>query len=55
VEPGSAEKLAQSILTLSQNPQAGKKMGLSARDYLVKNFDREQQMQKTIRFLEDLI
>jgi glycosyltransferase involved in cell wall biosynthesis len=55
VEPGNAEKLAQSILTLSQNPQTGKKMGLSARDSLVKHFDREQQMQKTIQFLEGLV
>jgi len=55
VEPGNADKLAQSILLLSQKPQTGKKMGLSARDYLVKHFDREQQMQKTILFLEGLV
>jgi glycosyltransferase involved in cell wall biosynthesis len=55
VEPGNAEKLAQSILTLSQKPQTGKKMGLSAREYLVKHFNREQQIQKTTRFLEGLV
>lgn len=55
VEPGNAEKLAQSILTLSQKPQTGKKMGLSARDYLVKHFNRVQQIQKTTRFLEGLV
>jgi len=55
VEPGNAEKLALSILTLSQNPETGKKMGRSARKYLVDHFDRELQMQKTIGFLEGLV
>jgi len=55
VEPGNAEKLALSILTLFQNPQTGKKMGQSARDYLISHFDREKQMQKTIQLLEGLV
>lgn len=55
VEPGNAEKLAQTILALSKDTHTGKKMGLSARNYLVKHFDREEQMKETIRFLEGLV
>jgi glycosyltransferase involved in cell wall biosynthesis len=55
VEPGNAQMLAQSIVTLSQDLQKRKKMGISGRDYLVTHFDREQLMHKTIQFLEGLI
>ena len=55
VKPGDDAMLAETILLLSKNPQKRKHMNASARDYLVKNFDRREQLKKTITFLESLV
>jgi glycosyltransferase involved in cell wall biosynthesis len=47
VPPGDDEKLANAALSLYRDRPASKAMGLSARKYLVDNFDRRQKMAET--------
>jgi glycosyltransferase involved in cell wall biosynthesis len=51
VQPGNDEQLANSILELSRNPQRVKQMGISAREYLAKNFNRRDKLAETLTFL----
>ncbi len=55
VEPGSAPALSNAILRLSQNPKECKRMGHSARNYVVKHFDRRTQSEAFVGFLEQMV
>jgi glycosyltransferase involved in cell wall biosynthesis len=55
VQPGDDEKLASTILELSQNPQRVQQMGDNARAYLVKHLDRRDRLDETLRFLQSLV
>jgi glycosyltransferase involved in cell wall biosynthesis len=54
VEPGNDERLANTVLELSRDPQRVKQMGEDARAYLVKNLDRRDQLDETLRLLQRL-
>jgi glycosyltransferase involved in cell wall biosynthesis len=55
VEPGDDEQLARTVLELSNDPQRVRQMGQNAREYLVKNLDRRDRLDETLRFLETLV
>jgi glycosyltransferase involved in cell wall biosynthesis len=55
VAPGNDELLANTIFNLSQNPQRVQQMALNARDYLVKNLNRGDKMDETLRFFQTLV
>jgi glycosyltransferase involved in cell wall biosynthesis len=43
VPPGSNIALAEAILTLSRKPELGRQMGLAARSYVERHFNRRTQ------------
>ena len=43
VEPGNAEALAEAVRNLFENPEHAREMGLNARRYVEKYFDRMDQ------------
>jgi glycosyltransferase involved in cell wall biosynthesis len=55
VEPGDDEQLARTILELSNDPERVHQLGRNAREYLVKNLDRRDRLDETLRFLETLV
>src|SRR6185436_7712316 len=55
VPPGNDELLAKMILELSQNPQRVQQLAFNARDYLVKNLNRRDKMDETLRFFQTLV
>jgi len=55
VQPGNDEMLAKTILELSKDSQRVNKMGMSAREYLVKNLDRRDKLAETLTLFESLI
>jgi len=55
VQPGNDEMLAKTILEMANDPQRVKKMGMSAREYLVKNLDRRDKLAETLTLFESLI
>ena len=55
VRPGNDEQLAQAILGLANDPQRLKQMGISARNYLVKNLDRRDKLAETLKCLQSLV
>jgi glycosyltransferase involved in cell wall biosynthesis len=46
VRPGDDGDLAPAILKLQQCPETRRRMGMSARDYVVKHFNRDRQAQE---------
>jgi glycosyltransferase involved in cell wall biosynthesis len=54
VPPGDDRKLAETILSLSSNPDLVRDYGKNARDYLVKNLDRQIMLEKTRELFQDL-
>lgn len=54
VQPADDAMLAQKILELAQNPAQVKQMGANAREYLVKNLDRRDKLNETLKLLEKL-
>lgn len=54
VQPADDAMLAQKILELAQNPAQVKQMGVNAREYLVKNLDRRDKLNDTLKLLEEL-
>ncbi len=54
VQPGNDEMLAKTILEMANDPQRIKKMGASAREYLVKNLDRRDKLDETLKLLQSL-
>jgi hypothetical protein len=48
-------RLAKTVLSLANNRQEAKEMGLSARAYVEKHFDRTQQSQEFVKLLESLV
>jgi glycosyltransferase involved in cell wall biosynthesis len=55
VEPGDDEQLACTILELSKDPQRVQQMGANARAYLVKNLDRRDKLDETLKLLTRLV
>jgi glycosyltransferase involved in cell wall biosynthesis len=55
VEPGDDEQLARTILELSNDPERVHWLGSNAREYLVKNLDRRDRLDETLRFLQTLV
>jgi len=55
VQPGDDEQLAKTILELANDPQRVNQMGLDAREYLVRNLDRRDKLEDTLRLLESLV
>jgi len=55
VEPGDHQSLAKTILALSKDPQRVRQMGENARAYLVKNLDRREKLDETLRLLQKLV
>jgi glycosyltransferase involved in cell wall biosynthesis len=55
VEPANHELLAKTILELSKDPQRVKQMGENARAYLVKNLDRRDKLDETLKLLMQLV
>ena len=54
VQPGNDEQLAQTIRGLSQDPQRVRRMGVNAREYLVRYLDRRDKLEETLKLLESL-
>jgi glycosyltransferase involved in cell wall biosynthesis len=55
VSPGDDQALAKAVLNLANDPQRAKEMGLSARAYVEKHFERTQQSQEFVKLLESLV
>jgi glycosyltransferase involved in cell wall biosynthesis len=55
IPPGDDAKLAECLVELSHNQGLLTKMGLSARDYMVKHMDRREKMAETMNLMLDLI
>ena len=55
VEPENPEALANAIQWLKSNPEAAVSMGLTGRDYILKNFSRASTATKYIDVLEKLV
>jgi glycosyltransferase involved in cell wall biosynthesis len=55
VAPGNDELLANTILQLSQDPERLQQLALNARTYLVKNLNRRDKMDETLRFFQTLV
>jgi glycosyltransferase involved in cell wall biosynthesis len=55
VEPANHRLLARTILELSRDPQRVKQMGENARAYLVKNLDRREKLDETLKLLQKLV
>jgi glycosyltransferase involved in cell wall biosynthesis len=55
VEPGDDERLAKTVLELANDPERVRQMGKNAREYLVKNLDRRDRLDETLRFLQSLV
>jgi len=55
VEPGDDEQLAKTVLELSNDEQQVRQMGRNAREYLVRNLDRRDCLDETLRFLQSLV
>lgn len=55
VTPGDDALLAKTILDLSNDPQRVEQLARNAREYLVKNLDRRDKMDETLRFFQTLI
>jgi glycosyltransferase involved in cell wall biosynthesis len=55
VRPGDDEMLAKTILGLAGDPQRLKRMGTAARDYLVRNLDRRDKLDETLKLFKSLM
>jgi len=55
VTPGDDALLAKTILELSRDPDRVGQLARSAREYLVKNLDRHEKMDETLRFFQTLV
>jgi len=55
VEPGDDKQLAETILELSNDLERVRQMGRNAREHLVKNLDRRDRLEETLRFLQTLV
>jgi glycosyltransferase involved in cell wall biosynthesis len=54
VQPGNEVALASAIRTLSEQNEKAARMGLAARDYVVKHFNRYKQAQQFLNLVERL-
>ena len=55
VPPGDDQRLAQTILDLTKNPDVLKTMGENARAYLLKNLDREKMLDQSRTLFQKLV
>ena len=51
VPPGEDAALAAAIRTLSERPEIGRRMGASARSYVIENFNRHKQAKQFAELL----
>ncbi|MEM8946016.1 MAG: glycosyltransferase family 4 protein [Planctomycetota bacterium] len=54
VTPGDSAELADAVLTIYRDPETGKRMGTSARDYVAEHFDRDQHARQLRDLLQDI-
>jgi len=54
VPPGDAAALAGAVRSLADDPEAGRRMGRAARDYVARHFDRAAQAEEFRRVLQSL-
>jgi len=54
VKPGDDEMLAKTILGLAKDPVHVKKMGASAREYIVRHLDRRDKLDETLKLFKSL-
>jgi glycosyltransferase involved in cell wall biosynthesis len=52
-EPGDEHALAAAIRQLAENPEASRRMGRAGREYLERNFSREQMAERLVRVVEE--
>jgi glycosyltransferase involved in cell wall biosynthesis len=55
VPPGDAERLAEAVRGLAADPDRSRKMGASARDFVVRNFNRDEQAGLFVGALEQAV
>jgi glycosyltransferase involved in cell wall biosynthesis len=55
VSPGSAKELAEAVKYLSSNPERAWQMGASGREYLIKNFNRQDLANQLAGILEMML
>lgn len=55
VQPNDDKGLADTILDLSNNAEIVQQMGINAREYLVKQLDRQDKLNETLILLENLV
>lgn len=55
VEPENSIALANAILHLAANPEIARSLGQNGREFIVRNFSREQSARKYIELLEELL
>ncbi len=55
VSPGNAKEVAEAVKYLSENPERARQMGASGRDYLSKNFNRQDLANQLAGILEMLL
>ena len=55
VEPGNDEQLAAVLSELASDPNRAISLGQNAREYLVKNLDRQDKMSETINLFEKMV
>jgi len=52
VEPENSEALVKAILDLAEDPERRRQMGVSGRQYIVKNYSREKTAKDYVAVLE---
>ena len=55
VSPGSSAALAEGIQTLRRQPELGRQMGLAARSYVKRHFNRREQSQAFRKLLQQIV
>ena len=53
VEEGDWEKMAEYMIELAQNPELAAQMGRRGREFMIKNYDKERQVQKLREILNN--
>lgn len=55
VPPGDAVALANALLKLCNQPELGRNMGQSGRDYVIKHFDRNDHANTFVQLVQELV
>ena len=54
VQPGDASALAEAVVSLAENQEKARAMGIRGREYIQENFDRAQMAEKLNRIIAEL-